>query len=133
MRKEPGCILTPNHFLIGMLGGAVSTDDIENLVEMWKRVHAIINKFWKQFLSKYIPLLAHRGKWQTVREKVQVGEVVMQLDPNIPRGQWKLAIIEEVFPSKDGKVRRVKICTTTGVYKRPITNLIPLEFRTTEK
>ena len=126
-------ILTPNHFLIGMLGGAVSTEDLENPVERWKRVHSIVNKFWRQFLSEYIPLLSNRGKWQTVRENVQVGEVVLQLDPNTPRGQWKLAIIEEVFPSKDGKVRRVKICTTTGVYERPITKLIPLEFRTTEK
>jgi hypothetical protein len=116
-----------------MLGGAVSTDDIENPVERWKRVHSIVNKFWRQFLSEYIPLLSNRGKWQTVRENIQVGEVVLQLDPNTPRGQWKLAIIYEVFPSKDGKVRRVKIRTTTGVYERPITKLIPLEFRTTEK
>jgi hypothetical protein len=126
-------ILTPNHFLIGMLGGAVSTDNLDDPVERWKRVHSIVNKFWKQFLSEYIPLLSNRGKWQTVRENVQVGEVVLQLDPNTPRGQWKLAVIQEVFPSKDGKVRRVKICTTTGEYERPITKLIPLEFRTTDK
>ena len=126
-------ILTPNHFLIGMLGGAVSTDNLDDPVERWKRVHSIVNKFWKQFLSEYIPLLSNRGKWQTVRENIQVGEVVLQLDPNTPRGQWKLAIIEEVFPSKDGKVRRVKIRTTNGVYERPITKLIPLEFRTTDK
>ena len=126
-------ILTPNHFLIGKLGGAVTTDDLENPVERWKRVHSIVDKFWKQFVSEYIPLLSNREKWQTEKENVQVGDVVLQLDPNIPRGQWKLAIIEEVFPGKDSRVRRCKIRTTTGSYERPITKLIPLEFRTTDK
>ena len=125
-------ILTPNHFLIGRLGGAVSTADLDNPVERWKRIHSIIDKFWKQFLQEYIPLLSKRGKWHTAKENVQVGEVVLQLDPNTPRGQWKLAVIEEVFPSKDGRVRRCKIRSTNGSYERPITKLIPLEFRTFE-
>jgi hypothetical protein len=125
-------ILTPNHFLIGRLGGAVSTADLDNPVERWKRIHSIVDKFWKQFLQEYIPLLSKRGKWHTAKENVQVGEVVLQLDPNTPRGQWKLAVIEEVFPSKDGRVRRCKIRSTNGSYERPITKLIPLEFRTFE-
>ena len=126
-------ILTPNHFLIGKLGGAVSTDDLTDPVERWRRVHSLVDKFWKLFLQEYIPLLSNRGKWHTAKENIQVGEVVLQLDPNTPRGQWKLAIIEEVFPGQDGKVRRCKIRTTTGSYERPITKLIPLEFRTTDK
>ncbi len=77
-------------------------------------------------------MLSKRGKWHTAKENVQVGEVVLQLDPNTPRGQWKLAVIEEVFPSKDGRVRRCKIRSTNGSYQRPITKLIPLEFRTFE-
>ncbi len=84
-------ILTPNHFLIGRLGGAVATEDLDNPVERWKKIHSIINKFWKQFLCEYIPLLSKRGKWHTAKENIQVGEVVLQLDPNTPRGQWKLA------------------------------------------
>jgi hypothetical protein len=125
-------ILTPNHFLIGRLGGAVATEDLDNPVERWKKIHSIINKFWKQFLCEYIPLLSKRGKWHTAKENIQVGEVVLQLDPNTPRGQWKLAVVEEIFPSNDGKVRRCRIRTTVGSYERPITKLVPLEFRTFE-
>ena len=125
-------ILTPNHFLFGKLGGAVSTEDLDHPVERWKRVHALVNKFWKQFLLEYIPLLARRSKWHTVKENLQVGEVVLQLDPNTPRGQWKLAVVEEVFPNADGLVRKCKIRTTTGTYERPITKLVSLEYRTFE-
>ena len=126
-------ILTPNHFLFGKLGGAVSTEDLDHPVERWKRVHALVNKFWKQFLCEYIPLLSKREKWQTVRENLQVGEVVLQLDPNTPRGQWKLAVVEEVHLGADGKVRRCKIRTTAGSYERPITKLVPLEFQTFDR
>ena len=121
--------LTPNHFLIGKLGGAVSTDDLDHPAARWKRVLALTDQFWKQFLLEYIPLLSKRSKWQTERPNLEVGEVVLQLDPNAPRGQWKMAVVEEVYPGPDGKVRRCKIRTTTGTYERPITKLIPLEFK----
>jgi hypothetical protein len=93
-----------------------------------------VNKFWTQFLAEYIPLLSSRKKWQDPQNDIQVGEVVLQLDPNTPRGQWKLAVVEEIHQSEnDGKVRRCKIRTSTGSYERPITKLISLEFRTFEK
>ena len=40
-----------------------------------------------------------------------------------------MAVVEEVYSGPDGKVRRCKIGTTTGTYERPITKLIPLEFK----
>ena len=121
--------LTPNHFLFGKLGGAVSTEDLDHPVERWKRVHSLVNQFWKQFLLEYIPLLSKRSKWQKERPNLEVGEVVLQLDPNLPRGQWQMGVVEEVFPGDDGKVRRCRIRTTTGTYERPITKLVPLEFK----
>jgi hypothetical protein len=38
-------ILTPIHFLIGRLGGAVATADLDNPVERWKRIHSFRNIF----------------------------------------------------------------------------------------
>ena len=121
--------LTPNHFLFGKLGGAVSTEDLDHPVERWKRVHSLVDRFWKQFLLEYIPLLSKRSKWQKERPNLEVGEVVLQLDPNIPRGQWQMGVAEKVFPGGNGKVRCCRIRTTTGTYERPITKLIPLEFK----
>ena len=126
-------ILTPNHFLFGRLGGAVSTEDLDHPVERWKRVVALVDQYWERFLLEYIPLLAPRSKWHRERPNLEVGEVVLQIEPNIPRGQWRMAVVEEVLPGLDGKVRRCRIRTTAGTYERPITKLIPLEFRSFEE
>ena len=60
---------------------------------------------------------------------MEVGEVVLQLDPNIPRGQWQMAVVKEVILGPDGKVNCCRIRTTAVTYKRPITKLVPLEFK----
>jgi hypothetical protein len=62
--------------------------------------------FWTQFIREYFPLLCKRKRWQEFVKELEVGELVLQIDPNIPRGQWKLAIVEEVYPSEsDNKIR----------------------------
>jgi hypothetical protein len=122
-------ILTPNHFLIGKLGGSVATKDLKNPVERWRKVCAILNKFWAQFLHEYLPLLTKRTKWQEEKDNIEVNEVVLLIEENVPRGQWKLAIVLEVFPDKKGIVRRCKIKTSLGVYERPITKLCSLEVK----
>ena len=52
--------------------------------------------------------------------------MVLLKDEDIPRGQWKRALVEETYPGPDGLVRSVKIRTTEGIYNRPITKLILL-------
>jgi hypothetical protein len=47
-------ILTPNHFLIGNLGGAVSTIRVNDPVKRWHQVQHLLDKFWKIFLSEYL-------------------------------------------------------------------------------
>jgi hypothetical protein len=47
-------ILTPNHFLIGNLGGSVSTIRESNPVKRWHQVQHLLDKFWKMFLSDYL-------------------------------------------------------------------------------
>ncbi len=50
----------------------------------------------------------------------------MEIDSTKPRGCWKLAIVEQIHPSDDSKVRKVTIRNSKGQYLRPIVNLIPL-------
>ncbi len=49
------------------------------------------------------------------------------IDPNQPRGQWKIGHIIQTFPGEDGLVRVIKIQTKTGVYSRVIHRLCLLE------
>jgi hypothetical protein len=50
----------------------------------------------------------------------------VKIDSTQPRGCWKLAIVEQVHPSDDSKVRKVTIRNSKGQYLRPMVNLIPL-------
>jgi hypothetical protein len=51
----------------------------------------------------------------------------MMLDPNQPRGQWKIGHVSQVHPGDDGLVRVVKDQTEDGVYSRAIHRLCLLE------
>jgi hypothetical protein len=123
-------ILTPNHFLHGSLGGAVATEKETSLTRKWNEIQALLSVFWESYLKDYIPELKRMRKWKIIKPNVEVGELVLELDPNTPKGMWKLAVVEEVFPSKDGLVRKVKIRTASGLYVRPITQLCPLDVQT---
>jgi hypothetical protein len=41
------------------------------------------------------------------KENIKVSDLVLLMDGNYGRGQWPLACVVEVFPSKDGLVRSV--------------------------
>ncbi len=121
-------ILTPNHFLIGNLGGAVSTIRVNDPVKRWHQVQHLLDKFWKIFLSENLIKLEKARKWQKVKKNVAVGDLVLEIDPNTDSGNWSLAMIKEVLPSNDGLVRKVIITTNGKHYTRPITRLVPLEY-----
>ncbi len=125
-------ILTPNHFLIGNLGGAVSMVRVNDPVKRWHQVHHLQEKFWKIFLSEYLIELGKARRWQKVKKNVTVGDLVLEIDPNTDSGNWSLTVIKEVLPSNDGLVRKVIITTNRKDYTLPITRLAPLEYNVNE-
>ena len=74
-------------------------------------------------MKYFAPTLLPRNKWYRVRENVQIGDLVLQVDPNYRRAQWKMAVIIDTYPGEDGLVRKVRIRTQTGEYDRPIHKL----------
>jgi hypothetical protein len=52
---------------------------------------------------------------------------VLLIDPNQPRGQWKLGHVIKTFPGEDGLVRVVEVQAKTGIFKRAIRRLYLLE------
>ena len=48
-------------------------------------------------------------------------------EDNIPNFQWPLGLIVEIFPSKDGRIRSVKVETNKGIIVRPVQKLHDLE------
>jgi hypothetical protein len=59
-------------------------------------------------------------KWQRKERQFKVGDIVLLVDDNLPRGKWNMARVVEVFPGKDGIVRnedgRVQTISTEMLY-----------------
>ena len=55
-------VLTPNHFLIGQMGGGTapdSTDDTAfNPRNRWRRIQELIRRVWQCWLREYLPHMA---------------------------------------------------------------------------
>lgn len=56
-----------------------------------------------------------------------VNDIVLIVDPNLPRNIWPKGKIVETFVAKDGHVRAVSVLTNSGVFKRPVAKIVKLE------
>ena len=126
--------LTPNHFLHGRVGGefapvTVDTDGF-NARRRWRRVQELVRHFWSRWMREWLPSLAKRPKWHKVTENFKVGDLVLMLSPDTPRGQWPMGRIEATYPGKDGHVRTAKVRIQGTSLLRPIVKLCPLELAT---
>ena len=57
----------------------------------------------------------------------KVNEIVVVIDPDIARPEWKLRRIEAVYPQEDGLVRVVDVKTGGRTLRTSITTFSPLE------
>ena len=83
------------------------------LNKQWRRIQYLANEFWNQWKKEFVQSLQPRQKWIAVRRNLQVNNIVIVMDENLPRNRWKLALVQEAFPSDDGLVRKVKMAIAT--------------------
>ncbi len=128
-------VLTPNHFLIGKMGGDVAPESVDytqfNPKKRWRRVQELIRQTWQRWMREYLTTLGSRSKWHEQQENVKKGDVVLVIDPDVARRNWKLGIIENVYPGKDDMVRVVDVKEGDKVYRRSVGRISPLEYGTT--
>ena len=74
----------------------------------WKRTQYIANTFWERWRKEYIFQLQQRQKWYRPKRNFKIGDIVLVVDETLPRSQWKLGRITEVFTGSDQNVRKVK-------------------------
>ena len=122
--------LTPNHFLHGQMGGQFAPESVDtmrfNPRKRWRKVQELISRVWSRWLKEYLPMLNTRPKWTDVVKDLKNGDIVLVLEPNLPRGKWPLGRIVETYPGKDGHSRVVKVQCGEKTVVRPIHKLVPL-------
>lgn len=96
----------------------------------WRRVQHLGNEFWQRWRKSYLCSHQSRQKWFRPHKNLQVNDVVILKDENLPRNCWKLARVEEIYPDDDGLVRKVKIAVSSDSLDssgRPTKSVVYLE------
>ena len=86
---------------------------------------------WTRWQREYLTALRERHNLfhKTASNKVKVGDPVMVRTDNKNRGKWPLAVVQQIFPGRDGYTRAVQLRTTKEVIERPAQHLYPLELQ----
>ena len=88
-----------------------------------------LERFWQVWSTLYLtnlpPVIRNTKKWGSVA----VGDMVLLRDDDMgKRSSWPLAIVTQLFPGRDGKIRTVELKMNHGGPKvRPIQRLYKLE------
>ena len=123
-------VLTPNHFLIGHMGGELAPESVDTLAfdprKKWRRIQELIQQTWRRWMREYITSIGSRRKWFGQKENLKDGDVVLVIDSDTPRRNWKVGV--GVHPGGDGLVRVVDVKVGDCTYRRSISRISRLEF-----
>ena len=123
--------LTPNHLLLGrpspnLPPGVFGDGDLTSR-KRWRHGQRLADQFWRRWRREYLPTLTARRKWTAEGDDMRVGDLVLVVDNDAPRGMWSLGRIIQPISSADGRVRAAVVKTATGEYTRPVARLCLLE------
>ena len=127
--RDPEC-LTPNHLLLLRPCNAFPLDVFEKRDlysrKRWRQIQYLADIFWHRWVREYLPNLQQRQRWSKPVRNIVAGDVVVIAD-DLPRNQWSMGRVEEIYPGGDGLVRTVKVKTKSTTLVRPIHKLCLLE------
>lgn len=107
--------ITPAHFLNIAATRPIPDQDFSefkaNQLKRWQLVQKISQNFWKKWRNEYLNQLQIRAKWNTKKQEMQLGDLVMLKEANLPPNSWPLGRIVEKHPGKDGITRVVSVKT----------------------
>ena len=130
MRSDPRdpTPLSPSDLLL-LRGNPSSSPIAESnpLRRRWAIVQDLANTFYKRFLSEYLSCQQARSKWQQDRPPLQINDIVLVADEDLPRGQWPLGLVVEVITSEDGRVRSARVRVAGKERLRSTDKLVYLE------
>lgn len=115
------------------MGGDIVPDSVDttefNPRQRWRRIQELIRRVWQRWLKEYLPYIGSQHKWFSKEKNLKEDDVVIVIDPDARRGDWKVGRILRTYPGADGLVRVVDVKVGDKILKRPITKLSPLEMQ----
>lgn len=132
MSSDPSDLtaLTPAHFLIGRnpttLADPPTPDVGENRLTKYQLLQKLYEHFWKRWSTEYISELQQRSKWRKQHGHVELNQLVLVKDDNLPPSMWRLGRVISLKRGTDGISRVASIRTADGTITRAIIRLCPL-------
>ena len=93
----------------------------------WRFVQYLTDQFWRRWVKEYLPELQKRNQWCHGQKNVKIGDLVLIMDENTPRGLWPLGLVTDVKLGRDNLVRSVTVKTRSTSFVRPISKIVMLE------
>lgn len=114
--------LTPAHFLTGRPGLTI-IETAQDARTRWNLTTKLFQDLWKRWKTEYLTTLSARSKWKDAKSNIEIGDLVVIHEENIPPGRWAMGRVIERHPGNDGLIRVVTLKTLNGIIKRPIVKL----------
>ena len=139
--------LSPSHLIYGRKIADRPNDshfDIVSthatLTKRYKIQRHLLTQFTNQWRKDYLTGLreSHRNSCSSSKEpQISIDDVVVLKDDSTKRTFWKLAVVKELIPGRDDKIRAawVKVASDDGsshLLKRSTQHLYPVEVRSTD-
>jgi len=103
-------MLTPNSLLLGRCTaknpGGWQPEQANNN-SRYNLVQSLTDLFWSRWTQLCAPTLVLHPKWHTSHRNLKPGDVVLVMDSDSMRSEYRLALVKEVYPGDDHKVRKV--------------------------
>ena len=108
-------VITPNSLLLGrtLCANPGEFQQSSSLLDRVVMVKDTVDLFWKHWSDNYAPTLIQQSKWLHESRDLAVNDVVLIADRNVMKSEYKLGVISDVKPSRDGRIRRAEV-----TYKR---------------
>lgn len=114
------------------MGGIFAPETVDitefNPRKRWRRIQELVRHFWYRWMREWLLGLNVRKKWNRTRKDISECDIVLVIEPNLPRGHWQLGCVLEIYAGKDGHVRIARVKVGQKSMTRPITKPCPLEF-----
>ena len=125
--------LSPMHFLCPGIFAHSGDDvlpptppDAACLRYSWRQSRALVDSFWRRWSRDYVSALQARPKWREVEPNLVVGDVVLLVDEQRRRNDWRVGTV--VSTDEKDIVRTVEVKMADGkLFTRDRTKVVRLE------
>ena len=69
---------------------------VEALKYTWRQSRSLVDSFWRRWSRDYVSALQARPKWREVEENLKVGDIVLMVDEQVRRGDWRVGRVTRV-------------------------------------